>query len=111
MLDKDGYPTTETLKKIKNWDYKDREGVLRFLSECWYYEDSAEETRDGLWVFATGGWSGNEELICALQDNQVLWVYLTSIYYIHFTGGFYVFAIKDKAQKLSYHLHLCLPLL
>lgn len=100
MLDKDGYPTEETLAKITNWDYKDREGVLRFLAENWYYEDSAIETRKGLWVFATGGWSGNEELIYALQENRVLWVYLTSIYYIHLSGGFYVFAITDEAQEL-----------
>lgn len=97
-FDKDGYPTEATLDAIKNWDYKDRRGVLGFIAQAWCYQDSAIETRDGLFVFATGGWSGNEELIYALQDNRVLWVYLTSMYYIHLTGGFYVFAITDLAQ-------------
>lgn len=99
MLDKDGYPTEETLAEITNWDYKDRRGVLEFIAEAWYYSDSAIETREGLFVFATCGWSGNEELIQALKDNSVLWLYLTSIHYIHLTGGFYVFAITDKAEK------------
>lgn len=97
-FDKDGYPTEATLDAIKNWDYKDRRGVLEFIAQAWCYQDSAIETRDGLFVFATGGWSGNEELIYALRDNRVLWVYLTSMYYIHLTGGFYVFAITDLAQ-------------
>ena len=97
-FDRDGYPTKETLQVIEKWDDYTEQGrmeLLRFIQKAWYYPDWVAE-KDGLFVFATGGWSGNEELISAFREN-VLWHILRKI---EIDGGFYVFGVGKNAERV-----------
>jgi hypothetical protein len=96
-FDRDGYPTDETLKTIEEWPYTDD---FRFLMEYvraawsdygWFEQRAPEvaaamkdedEANDGhWWCYATGGWSGNEDIIAALERNAVFhfWAWYCSV--------------------------------
>lgn len=71
-FDKDGYPTEETLQFIQ--DYKDLnwQSLIDFILAAWYWLDYAKWEPPDLELH-TGGWSGNESIISALQENFVFW--------------------------------------
>lgn len=79
-FDGNGYPTDETLKTISSWSYKD--GFIElanYASKAWHWDDMATKREimlpDGRklieYTFITGGWSGNEDIICAMKNNAV----------------------------------------
>lgn len=70
---------------------------MRFIASAWKYPDRAKETRPGLWVFSTAGWSGNENLLSALQSSFVWQIIGWNS--IELPGGFLVVAINDTAKK------------
>lgn len=87
-LDEYGYPTAEVLTSISEWNCLDIKGVLEFVRELWHWrhlvtneltpgERKLAESRlfpDKCYFrFVTGGWLGNEMLICALEKNQMIW--------------------------------------
>jgi hypothetical protein len=101
MLDKDGYPTPATLCSIKKWPATDCAGALDFVAECWsdYGTIRTSLTDHELYLvnrdttarylrLATGGWSGNEDLIGAMMENTMLWA-LT--WRLSARGGLYIF--------------------
>lgn len=87
-FDRDGYPTEETLERIKTWPYEtlqDPIDAMDFAGRAWSYPDYWQKTE--LWedpegypgqrpevryVFSTGGWSGNESIIGAIEENVML---------------------------------------
>ena len=73
MLDSNGYPTEEILKKIEEWPYSnDFKDLIELVGELWTYSDYWKV--DGLSIEAsTGGWSGNESIISALRNNRMFW--------------------------------------
>ena len=86
-FDKDGYPTDDTLDRVRTWPMdspSDMGVLLGFVQIAWTYPDyftpakrrtrlwkGAELRR--LWRVSTGGWSGNESLINAMQGNLMFW--------------------------------------
>jgi hypothetical protein len=84
-FDRDGYPTEETLKIIAEWDCvgKDNQiNLLKYVQKCWRYDNffTVEEgtvdmyhTNVLRYNISTGGWSGNESLISALEENHLFW--------------------------------------
>jgi len=96
MPDEYGYPTEEELERIESWDPQDVEGCLRFIGELWHWQDWWGE-KDGLWVFATGGWSGNESLLHALKRSLVGHVIHGSS--LSLPGGLLIIATGKKARK------------
>ena len=84
-LDEDGvYPTEEALEKIRTWPYEDIPGCFEFMKDIWTYADEGyweeQETEDPLFErpilqyhISTGGWSGNEDIIRALEKNWIIW--------------------------------------
>jgi hypothetical protein len=92
-MDEDGYPTEETLDRLKNWDYKDIPGLFDFITSLWIYENYWNYENDELHI-STGGWSGHEELIAALKENSMVWI-LSWVQSRR--GGHYIF--KKKAFK------------
>ena len=77
-MDADGYPTEEELEKIRTWSHPkyDYTGLLDYVGSHWWYPEyfHKEPTKAGAqYKISTGGWSGNEELIGALQENLVFW--------------------------------------
>jgi hypothetical protein len=101
-LDEDGYPTEGTLWAIAHWPWDDSRGWFSFLQKVWYMADwgwhETEESRNAAsdgrgervrrYRLSTAGWSGNESLVQAMKENEMLW---------HFTwvqsrrGGHYIF--------------------
>jgi len=71
QFDSNEYPTEETLKAIKEWNHP-FDGFEEFLTEA--FNGYGRVWREkGLLNIATGGWSGNEDMIGALQDNFIFW--------------------------------------
>lgn len=99
-FDADGYPTEATLDVVRNWKASTNFAVkdfFAFLREAWRYPERWRGTtmqnpvdREQVSVIrvSTGGWSGNEDLIDAMQENTVLW---TLVWEASFRGGGFVF--------------------
>lgn len=83
-FDRDGYPTEETLAAITAWEIKtfaDCVEAMDFVGGAWKYPEYWEKTggRDNfthkeeiIYIFSTGGWSGNESLVSAIEGNAIL---------------------------------------
>ncbi len=103
-LDEDGYPTEETLDKIENWSYNDPRGWFKFIENVWHlrswgwtegpYKQNESDLKDKYrYYVSTCGWSGNESIIKAMQQNHVLWL----ISWVQSRrGGHYIFEVKDE---------------
>ena len=95
----DNYPTEEELQKIEAWDCLTPQGAaacMQFVASLWMWPDwgwKEEAKNDGeLWYYiSTGGWSGNESLISAMEKNQFLWIHA---WYSSRVGGHYEFRLK-----------------
>ena len=101
MLDKDGYPTNECLEIIKKWHFSDAEGWFKFIKKYWRHSSFGWIEEDGLYGFdkkmfvhryyiSTGGWSGNESIIIAMEQNVCMW---NVVWFQSQRGGHYIFEI------------------
>lgn len=102
-LDTDGYPTNVCLQKIAEWSCEDPEGWFDFIYSVWAYHGDGWHTERGIcsifgtpltqYFLSTCGWSGNESIIRAMQENVMNWLF-------HWVqsrrGGHYIFEVKDK---------------
>lgn len=106
-FDSDGYPTEETLKLIEGWDWKDTNGLLRYIKEAWKYDEYIRletyqdkitgEAKQQL-LISTAGWSGNESIMSALKNNTMFW---SINWYQSTRGGHYIFRpIGDSQYEL-----------
>jgi len=92
-LDDDGYPTDETLDGIRNCSISspsDCEELMKLVVEpIWTFKNYImKDDKTGYWFVSTGGWSGNEDIIEALQENALF----MTLYWIQSrTGGHYIF--------------------
>lgn len=65
----------EELKNIEEWS-GDYHGLMEYVRKLWLYADSGYWNKnDNTYKISTGGWSGNEELIDALQANKLFWLF------------------------------------
>lgn len=92
MMDEDYYPTPELLEKIKDWEPADFEGMINLLRDVWKYPEYIWRDGEGDWHVSTGGWSGHEEIISAMMQNNVFWLLH---WYSSRRGGHYVFRQLD----------------
>lgn len=100
-VDDDGYPTEEMLDKIAKWDYNFND-LMRFIEPYWNFsnygywsESQIGELRERVTEYnvSTAGWSGNEDIIRALQENRIFW----SLCWVQSKrGGHYIFEVKEK---------------
>jgi len=89
------YPTSEQLNKIKKWDIlRDVNGLLDYIQLLWQYDDFFILKGKNIkrLELHTGGWSGNEFIIYALQNNENLFWPL--YWEKSIRGGHYYFKIK-----------------
>jgi hypothetical protein len=82
----DGYPHDIELARIRTWPLSglaDYEAVIPHLGVRWSYPDrwhkevAKADFGDRMelrYTFSTGGWSGNEDLVAAIEGNQMLQV-------------------------------------
>lgn len=93
-----GYPTEEELERIKNWDYT--EGwlhLMAYIKSCWWRADwgwsmTSVEGHPTRYDISTGGWSGNESIISAMQENFLFWALCWEQ---SRKGGHYIFNVKE----------------
>lgn len=95
-FDADGYPAEETMLAIKNWDFKNILGWLQYVREAWDHTHGKIWEENGLLKMATGGWSGNEEIVSAMQENLALWGLLWESSH---RGGLDVFNVSNAALQ------------
>jgi hypothetical protein len=105
--DRDGYPTEAEVERVKAWEVRnarDAAALLRYLRTIWWnadwgFPEEASEVKDILghpalqWSISTGGWSGNEELVGAMQVNQMFWMVA---WFSSRRGGHYQFQLPLK---------------
>jgi len=108
--DQDGYPHNFELERIKGWDLQKEgvEGLLDLIESCWHWSDCCFKKRNGLTQFLrkkcwkmechTGGWSGNEDIIRALQEQDMFWL----LYWVKSErGGHYWFEVPKPKQGVG----------
>lgn len=93
------YPTKEELKRIEEWDWHDLEALAEFVCSLWEYDgckfedwkkDEIDREYRMLWL-ATSGWSGNEDIIRALNKNQM---FNMICWQSSHRGGLHIYHIK-----------------
>lgn len=97
LLDEDGYPTEEALKRVADWPHTDMRGLIEFVRGIWNWPQFMTEEGDKLHM-STGGWSGNEDLIRAMHANGVFWAICWEQ---SRRGGHYIFDLSraPKSEK------------
>jgi hypothetical protein len=94
----DGYPTEESLKTIadaKVGSYADCVDLLQAVRAIWHLADHGYWTQTGgVYMVSTAGWSGNESIVNALQQNHMFW---GLCWESHRRGGHYTFVVNVDA--------------
>lgn len=90
-MDKDGYPEEHELKKIEEWDYHDFEGLMTYVRDLWKYKHYFRKKIGEVYDLSTGGWSGNESIIAALEQNRMFWAIA---WQESKRGGHFIFEIR-----------------
>jgi hypothetical protein len=68
------YPDSKELEIIKNWSYKDSFlKLMEYVKKLWSWDNYFIQVDDYNFELHTGGWSGNEEIIVALEQNYLFW--------------------------------------
>jgi hypothetical protein len=69
----DGYPNDDELKKISTWKHEDDfEKLMQYVLSLWWHAGMCTVS-GGEYTLITGGWSGNEDIISAMQKNYMFW--------------------------------------
>jgi hypothetical protein len=66
------YPSESDLQRIRDWPHDDLLAMIDFIAGIWHWEDYFKRGVD-IVITHTGGWSGNEDIISAMEDNKVFW--------------------------------------
>lgn len=98
LLSSEGYPTPHALTLVASWPRTDPQGWFELVGQLWRTIGGAgfESPNDGQTSslnLSTLGWSGNEALIRAMQDNGSLW---NECWVASQRGGHHVFEIPDS---------------
>lgn len=105
----EGYPDEDELQKIRTWPAEDPLGLMAYVRERWYLPDwgweegpgadpekfDAAERDTTVFQISTAGWSGNEDIIAAMQANTTFW---TLHWWSSRRGGHYELRIRPLGQ-------------
>jgi len=99
-LDNEGYPTEKILQIIEKWDVTKQSinELIALIETIWKWPDWGFIRKGKKLELHTGGWSGNEDIIYAMQKNFILW---SLIWRVHKTGGHYYFEIKEIKKTVK----------
>lgn len=110
FLDDDGYPTDDALEIVKLWHWDDQKGWFEFIKSIWYMSswgwDEGEEDHEWdknkkvyRYNISTAGWSGNESIIRAMEECDMMWnlVWVQSRRGGHFIFEIYQFRDDDES--------------
>jgi len=90
------YPSEESLKLIREWDIV-KQGIkplVALVMDIWHWEDYRTLKGNTL-ILNTGGWSGNEDIIFALEQNGIFW---SVCWEKSIKGGHYWFNVKELTK-------------
>lgn len=105
-LDDDGYPTDTVLRLIEIWWWEDPRAWFKFINQIWthrswgWHEELADhehrkDTKVIRYNISTGGWSGNESIIRAMEKNCMMW----SLHWVQSRrGGHYIFEVPEDTE-------------
>jgi len=100
-MDKDGYPEDNELQTISNWNITKNPVIdlLEYIRDRWQFANYGYFDLSGKRVLrlrmSTGGWSGNESIIKAMQRN---WIFWTMYWQQSKRGGHFWFRIPTKKR-------------
>jgi hypothetical protein len=92
------YPEEADLKRIREWPLGDLFGLAEFVGSIWHWPDWGYKItgkRVKRMQLHTGGWSGNESIIEALEQTTFWMVCWTRTD----RGGHYYFVIRPWPKK------------
>lgn len=101
-MDEDGYPTEESLDRVRLWPHtEDFTALMSYVKGLWLYDEPYWREEDGTdedlperpfrrYLISTAGWSGNESVIAAMQENRVFWMFC---WWSSRRGGHYEFRV------------------
>jgi hypothetical protein len=107
MMDDDGYPSKAAHDVIKLWHWTDPRGWFKFIESLWTMKhfgwaegeaphDYIKDEVVYLYEISTAGWSGNEGIIRAMQENDMMW----DLNWVQSRrGGHYIFELRDYAEE------------
>jgi hypothetical protein len=104
MIDQDGYPTEETLKKLAAFDPRTDDAIAftEYLCLNWVNGFPPEWNREqGTLKLSTGGWSGCESVITALRqgnEDGIAWFWML-FWHSSRRGGHYEFRDIRNPKK------------
>jgi hypothetical protein len=88
-MDADGYPEDYELDDIRCWTHERGWGALMvYVRSLWAYNYFYRRGRK--YYLHTVGWSGNEDIVRALEANEMFWLFC---WVSSERGGHYVFEI------------------
>lgn len=91
----DGYPSEDSIDQIEKWPLYICTKVFPYIKKLWNcdYGNWEEEITDDYvrYHLITGGWSGNEAIIDALQSNYLIWC---KFWESSSRGGKYIFEVE-----------------
>jgi hypothetical protein len=109
------YPSDTALDLIEHWDLIEGDDgsheklykLLDFVRDLWEYPDRFtmgrlrphdlfKDKKVRTLYLSTGGWSGNESIIGALERNYLFWA---MFWYRSQTGGHYWFKIPPRKER------------
>lgn len=96
LFDDDGYPSEDALKSLRcnSTDLKHVDSWLEFAKSLWMYPEAFREhtLKDGTRIISisTLGWSGNEDVIDAMQSH----VFWTLFWHSSIRGGHFQLRIN-----------------
>ena len=92
------YPTDQELRFIRRYDItkEPTEDLFAFIQQTWHWSDWGTTRKGRRLYLHTGGWSGNESIIAAMEKNEMFW-YLTWVESRR--GGHYIFEVPPKMTR------------
>jgi len=96
-LDSDGYPTDSTIECIeKATIIPNLDQLMDCIAPAFETYGKCERMDGGLWAVCTGGWSGCEDIIYAMQKNIYIW---PMYWRLSKRGGYFEFAPNDWSEE------------
>lgn len=94
----DEYPSEEGIVTIETWEPTegfDYMPLLRAIQRVWRWPSYFRLTARRAYV-STGGWSGHEDMLNALERNHMFW---TLHYLQHRRGGHFIFDLRTSNRS------------
>lgn len=96
-FDKDGYPSEISLQHLVGNNWSSYRSWLDYAKALWNDHYGGREESDGKVILITGGWSGNESVVTAMNHN----IYWQMMWYESHRGGKYVLIAPSPPSEPS----------